>query len=124
MRTATRSVRPVASLPAPDARSVLIVGIAPEAVDLTDPSLPPGLTADEIRKGLENAQAQIAAAGDHADLCLIQPDSCDGAGLDQLRYFLQFLAGLFNPFICNCFKGLRRRLAKGSQRANRQYQNQ
>ena len=56
-------------------RSVLIVGIAPEAVDLTDPSLPPGLTVEIIRQGLVNAQAEIAAAGDHADLCMIQPDA-------------------------------------------------
>lgn len=59
---------------AASSRSVLIVGIAPEAVDLTDPSLPPGLTAEMIRQGLTDAQTQIAAAGDHADLCMILPD--------------------------------------------------
>ena len=53
---------------------VLIVGIAPESVDLKDPSLPKGLTAADIQKGLEAAQKEIAANGNHGDLCMIKPD--------------------------------------------------
>jgi hypothetical protein len=54
--------------------NVVIVGIDPDAVDLSDPALPPGLTHESIRQGLVQAQAEIAAAGYHADLCMILPD--------------------------------------------------
>ncbi len=55
--------------------NVLIVGETPESVDVSDPSLPPGLTPEIIQKGLDEAVAEIEASGNHADLCLILPDS-------------------------------------------------
>ncbi len=55
-------------------RAVLIVGIEPEAVDFSDPDLPPGMTAEKIAAGLAGAQKQFADQGDRADLCLVRLD--------------------------------------------------
>lgn len=71
-------------------RTVLIIGIAPEAVDYSDPKLPKGLSAEVIAAGLKEAQRQFAGVGDRADLCLIQTDGTGGAAvatsLAQSRY--------------------------------------
>jgi hypothetical protein len=56
-------------------RSIVIVGINPESVDLSDPAFPPDLTHEKIRAGLEAAQAELIAAGHRADFCFIQPDA-------------------------------------------------
>lgn len=58
----------------PKPHAILIVGIAPAAVDFSDPDLPPGMTAEKIAAGLADAQRQFADQGDHADLCLFQLD--------------------------------------------------
>jgi hypothetical protein len=50
---------------------ILIIGIAPQAVDFSDPDLPPGMTAETIRDGLAEAQRLFAAEGDRCDLCLL-----------------------------------------------------
>jgi len=76
--------------PTMDGYNVSIVGEAPESVDLSDPSLPPGLTVEDIQKGLDAAVAEIEAAGNHADLCMIYPDATAEAKirdcLSQKRY--------------------------------------
>jgi hypothetical protein len=57
---------------------VLFVGQQPETVDLTDPALPPGVTAEKIHAGIALALRQMAERGWLADLCLIQPDETAG----------------------------------------------
>jgi hypothetical protein len=53
---------------------VLFVGQAPETVDFSDPSLPPGFNADKINEGIRIAEATMAERGWQGDLCMIPPD--------------------------------------------------
>jgi hypothetical protein len=53
---------------------VLLLGYVPEAVDYSDPALPPGLTAEKIHAGIAVAMKQFAERGFDADLCPIRPD--------------------------------------------------
>ncbi|HSD82752.1 MAG TPA: hypothetical protein VLG46_02780 [Anaerolineae bacterium] len=39
---------------------VLLVGYDPETVDFSDPALPPGMTVDKVRSGIEIALKQFA----------------------------------------------------------------
>jgi hypothetical protein len=52
-------------------RTILLIGIAPDAVDFSDPDLPPGMDAAKIAAGLAEAQRLFAARGDACDLCLL-----------------------------------------------------
>lgn len=58
---------------------VLFIGEQPEAVDYSNPSLPPGTTAAKIHAGIALAMAQMR----HADLCLIQPDRTAATAVAQ-----------------------------------------
>ena len=62
---------------------VLFVGQQPETVDFTDPTLPPGVTAEKIHAGIALAMKQMAERGWHADLCLIQPDETAGPEVER-----------------------------------------
>jgi hypothetical protein len=62
---------------------VLFVGLLPESVDFTDPALPPGLSAEKIRAGIEIALAQMAERGWKVDLCLVPPDETAGPALEE-----------------------------------------
>src|SRR5262249_22144679 len=53
---------------------VLLVGLQPEAVDYSDPALPPGMDAKKIQAGIELCLKQMTDRGWQADTCLIQPD--------------------------------------------------
>lgn len=53
---------------------VLLVGYDPEAVDYSDPALPPGMNAEKIRAGITLAMKQVTDRGWQGDLCLIRPD--------------------------------------------------
>jgi hypothetical protein len=53
---------------------VLLVGYDPEAVDFSDPALPPGMTVEKIRAGIAVASKQFAERGWEADVCFIRPD--------------------------------------------------
>ena len=57
---------------------ILFVGLQPEAVDFSDPTLPSGFTAEKIHAGIAVAMREIAERGWQADLCLIQPDETAG----------------------------------------------
>jgi hypothetical protein len=46
-----------------DHKSVLIVGETPEKVDFSDPAIPRGLTAAQIRQGLESSLDDLRANG-------------------------------------------------------------
>jgi hypothetical protein len=54
---------------------VLLVGLEPETVDYSDPSLPPGMTAEKIHAGLQVALKQMTDRGWEADTCLVRPDA-------------------------------------------------
>lgn len=55
-------------------KRVLFVGREPDAVDFSDPALPPGLSAEKIRAGIDAGMKQMAARGWHADLCLFRSE--------------------------------------------------
>ena len=52
---------------------ILLVGYDPETVDFSDPALPPGMTAEKIRAGIEVALKQFAARGWEATLASSSP---------------------------------------------------
>lgn len=60
---------------------VLLVGIDPEAVDFSDPALPPGLDAEMIRRGIARGLQDLRTAGHDAQhLCI----PADPSGLGEL----------------------------------------
>ena len=64
-------------------RRVLFVGMQPEAVDFTDPALPPGMNAEKIHAGIALALKQMTERGWHAELCLIQSDQSAGSDVER-----------------------------------------
>jgi hypothetical protein len=62
---------------------VLFVGQAPETVDFSDPSLPPGFNAQKIQAGIDLAATKIAERGWVGDICMIPPDSGGIAMLEK-----------------------------------------
>ena len=53
---------------------VLLIGIKPEAVDVSDPELPPGTTAEKIAAGIEATLADMRARGWEGGFCSILTD--------------------------------------------------
>ena len=53
---------------------VLLVGYAPEAVDYSDPALPPGMNAEKIAAGIKLGLKQMRDRGWEADFCSVQPN--------------------------------------------------
>jgi hypothetical protein len=62
---------------------MLFVGQAPETVDFSDPSLPPGFNAQKIQAGIDLAAAKIAERGWAGDICMIPPDAAGIATLEK-----------------------------------------
>ena len=58
-------------------KRVLLIGIAPEAVDVTDPSLPPDLTTEKIAAGIETTLADMRGRGWEAEFGSIRPESAE-----------------------------------------------
>ena len=58
-------------------RTILVIGVDPNAVDDSDPASPPGLSADKVKAGLAAVQQQFEARGDRADQCML---ALDGPG--------------------------------------------
>ena len=54
---------------------VLPLGYDPETVDFAEPALPPGMTIEKVRAGIEVAMKQFAARGWEADVAFIRPDT-------------------------------------------------
>ena len=54
---------------------VVLIGLDPEAVDFTDPSLPSGMDAEKIRAGIALGLQQMRDRGWEADFCSIRPDA-------------------------------------------------
>ena len=55
-------------------KRVVLIGLDPATVNLSDPALPPGMTTEEIHAGVKLALADFAARGWHAENCFIHPD--------------------------------------------------
>jgi hypothetical protein len=62
---------------------VLLVGLQPEAVDYSDPALPPGMDAKRILAGIELGLKQMTDRGWQADVCLIQADATAGPTVER-----------------------------------------
>jgi hypothetical protein len=62
---------------------VLFVGYDPEAVDFSDPALPPGMTAEKVHAGIAVAMKQFAERGWEADLGFIRQDETAGPTLER-----------------------------------------
>ena len=62
---------------------ILLVGYDPETVDYSDPALPPGMTAEKVRAGIEVALKQFAARGWEADVSFIRPDESAGPTVER-----------------------------------------
>lgn len=54
---------------------VLYVAQAPESVDFTDPTLPPGLNAEKVQTGIELALEMMKNRGWECHVCFILPDA-------------------------------------------------
>jgi hypothetical protein len=62
---------------------ILFVGQKPETVDFSDPSLPPGTTAEKINAGIAVGVAKIEKRGWQAATCMITPDAAGSAMLEK-----------------------------------------
>jgi hypothetical protein len=62
---------------------ILLVGYDPEAVDFSDPDLPPGMTAGKVRAGIEVALKQMQERRWDADVCFIRPDETAGQEVER-----------------------------------------
>jgi hypothetical protein len=62
---------------------VFFVGQQPETVDYTDPTLPPGLSAEKIHAGIDIAMKQMTERGWQVDLCLVRPDETAGRDVER-----------------------------------------
>ena len=62
---------------------VLLLGYDPEAVDFSDPALPPGMSVEKIRNGIEVALKQFAERGWEADVGYIQPNESAGSTVER-----------------------------------------
>src|SRR5271154_2944543 len=63
---------------------VLLLGYDPEAVDFSDPGLPPGMTAEKIHAGIAVAMRQFAERGWESDVGMIRPDETAGPEVERL----------------------------------------
>jgi hypothetical protein len=64
---------------------VLLIGIKPEAVDTSDPDLPPDLTHETIAAGIEKTLADMKGRGWETGFCSILPnESAEGTIADSL----------------------------------------
>ena len=62
---------------------VLLLGYDPQAVDFSDPALPPGMTAEKVYAGIEAALKQMRERGWQADVCYIRPDETAGPTVER-----------------------------------------
>ena len=65
---------------------ILLLGLDPETVDYSDPSLPPGMTAEKVCAGIAVALKQFTERGWESDVGYIRPDESAGPTVErQLR---------------------------------------
>ena len=63
---------------------VILVGYDPEAVDYSDPALPPGMNAEKIHAGVAVALKQFAERGWQGEVGFILPDENAGPTVERL----------------------------------------
>jgi hypothetical protein len=63
---------------------ILLLGLEPEAVDYSDPVLPPGMNAEKIRAGIAVALKQLTDRGWESDVGYILPDESAGPTVERL----------------------------------------
>src|SRR5215469_14686376 len=63
---------------------ILLVGYDPDAVDFSDPALPPVMTAEKIRAGIAAALKQFVARGWEAAVGFIRPDETAGPTVERM----------------------------------------
>jgi hypothetical protein len=63
---------------------ILLLGLEPEAVDYSDPALPPGMTAEKVRAGLAVAVKGFTDHGWESDLGYLLPDESAGPTVERL----------------------------------------
>jgi len=61
---------------------VLLVGLKPEAVDYSDPALPPGMNAKKIQAAIDLGLRQMTDRGWQAEACLIEHDATAGPAVE------------------------------------------
>ena len=65
---------------------ILLLGLVPETVDYSDPTLPPGMTAEKVHAGIAVALKQFTDRGWESDVGYIRPDETAGPTVEsQLR---------------------------------------
>jgi hypothetical protein len=62
---------------------ILFVGQKPETVDFSDPSLPPGFSAEKLNAGIARGVLKIEERGWQGDTCMITPDAAGSAMLES-----------------------------------------
>jgi hypothetical protein len=63
---------------------VILIGYDPEAVDYSDPALPPGMNAEKIHAGIGVALKQFAERGWKGEVGFIRPDENAGPTVERL----------------------------------------
>ena len=63
---------------------ILLLGLDPETVDFSDPALPPGMTVEKVRCGIEVALKQFSDRGWDSDAGFIRPDETAGPTVEHL----------------------------------------
>src|SRR5262249_42568830 len=62
---------------------ILLLGLDPETVDFSDPALPPGMTVEKVRAGIEVALKQFSDRGWDSDNGFIRPVESAGRTLGR-----------------------------------------
>jgi hypothetical protein len=65
-------------------RNILIIGIDPDAIDYTQPGLPPGVSAEYLKAGLRAAKEGFQRQGDTFDMCNILLDGTAEASITKM----------------------------------------
>jgi hypothetical protein len=65
---------------------ILLLGLDPETVDFSDPALPPGMTVEKVRAGIEVALKQFSDRGWDSDAGFIRPDETAGPTVERLLH--------------------------------------
>ena len=63
---------------------ILLLGLDPETVDFSDPALPPSMTAEKVRAGIEVALKQFSDRGWDSDNGFIRPDETARPTVERL----------------------------------------
>jgi hypothetical protein len=65
-------------------KTVLLLGYDPETVDFSDPALPPGMSIEKVRAGIDMALKQFGERGWAGEVGYIRPDETAGPAVEKL----------------------------------------